>query len=118
MILRGAENVYPAQIEGVLCDHPAVAEAAVVGMPHPILGQDLAAFVVLRRGVEATGQALRQHCQGALSSFKVPRWVRVVPQLPRTANGKILRRALRERLAAGEPAVPMVGTWNCSEVEP
>jgi long-chain acyl-CoA synthetase len=117
MILRGAENVYPAETEDVLCDHPAVAEAAVVPMPHPVLGQDLAAFVVLRSGAEATGQALRQHCQAALSPFKVPRWVRIVPQLPRTANGKILRRALRERLAAGELAVPMVGTLDHSEVE-
>ncbi len=102
MILRGAENVYPAEVEGALCSHPTVAEAAVVGMPHAVLGQDLAAFVVLKPGCRGGGEVLRRHCQAALAPFKVPRWVRVVPALPRTPNGKVLRRALREQLAGSD----------------
>lgn len=103
MILRGAENVYPAEVENVLCGHPSVAEAAVVGIPHPVLGTDLVAYVCLKSQATVEAEALRKHCQDLLTSFKVPRWVWIVEQLPRTPNGKILRRALREQLSAQAP---------------
>lgn len=112
-ILRGAENVYPLEIEDVLCSHQAVLEAAVIGVADRILGSDLAAFVVLRpnRGIEA-GE-LKAHCRKYLARSKIPCHIRIVDKLPKTANGKILRRALRDPVGrrtsrALSPALPVL----------
>jgi fatty-acyl-CoA synthase len=96
LVISGGENVYPAEVESVLHDHPAVAEAAVVGVPDERWGEVCAAFVVLREGTTATGDELRAHCAERLARFKVPRSVAVVGELPRSALGKVLKDELRE----------------------
>jgi acyl-CoA synthetase (AMP-forming)/AMP-acid ligase II len=95
MILRSAENVYPVEIEHRLESHPEVVEAAVVGVPHPELGQEVKAVVVSAPGVTPEPDALRAHCAQTLAPFKVPSlWeVRSEP-LPRNAAGKVLKAVL------------------------
>jgi long-chain acyl-CoA synthetase len=93
-ILRGGYSVFPPEVEAVLLTHPAVAEAAVLGMPHPELGEDVAAFVSLRPGVSATPDELIAHCRDRLAAFKYPRRLTVLAALPRGATGKILKSQL------------------------
>jgi long-chain acyl-CoA synthetase len=93
-ILRGGYSVFPAEVEAVLVTHPAVAEAAVVGRAHPELGEEVIAFVALHPDAEATPDALIAHCRERLAAFKYPRQVVLVPALPRSATGKVLRSRL------------------------
>ena len=93
-ILRGGYSVFPAEVEAVLVTHPAVAEAAVLGAPHPELGEDVAAVVVLRAGATAAPDELIAHCRERLAAFKYPRRLTVVDALPRSATGKILKSRL------------------------
>jgi len=93
-ILRGGHSVFPPEVEAVLLTHPAVAEAAVLGMPHPELGEDVAAFVTLRPGVTAGPDELIAHCRDRLAAFKYPRRLTVLDVLPRAATGKILKSRL------------------------
>jgi len=95
MILRGGLNIYPREIEEVLYEHPAVAEAAVVGVPHPELGEEVAAYVVLAPGAHATEEELIAHVKSQVAPYKYPRSVVVMDGLPKTATGKILKRELR-----------------------
>jgi O-succinylbenzoic acid--CoA ligase len=95
MIVSGGENVVPAEVEGVLLRHPAVADVAVVGREDPEWQQAVTAIVVLAEGLEATPDELRRHCAEALAGFKVPKRVELASALPRTPSGKLLRRALR-----------------------
>ncbi|MFI9493942.1 MULTISPECIES: class I adenylate-forming enzyme family protein [Streptomyces] len=96
LIIRGGENVYPAEIETVLAQHPDVVECLVLGVPHPDLGQEVAAVVVLRPGSTATEESLREYAADALAYFKVPkRWRLTTDQLPRNATGKVIRHAVR-----------------------
>ena len=95
MIIRGGENIAPAEIEAVLVSHPAVEEAAVVGVPDDEWGQRVAAFVALRPGATATEDELGEFCRQRLASFKKPEVFRFVPELPKNPMGKILRRELR-----------------------
>ena len=105
MIVSGGENVYPAEVERVLLDHPAVAEAAVIGVPHSRWVETPLAFVVLRDGVEAGESDLIAHCRRYLAGFKKPSAVITVPKLPRNAGGKVLKRRLRESYARDVPAL-------------
>ncbi|MEV6207367.1 class I adenylate-forming enzyme family protein [Kitasatospora sp. NPDC051914] len=104
VVIRGGENVYCGEVEGVLLGHPGVADAAVVGVPHPLLGEEVAAVVVPRPGAEPDAEALRAHAAARLAAFKVPAHVvfRTEP-LPRNPTGKILKRALREEAGAALP---------------
>ena len=95
MIIVAGENIMPAQIEEALLAHPAVAEAAVIGVPDELRGEAPVAFVILREGAKASGADLRAACRERLAVHKVPREVRVCPELPRGPTGKILKRALR-----------------------
>jgi len=97
-ILRGGYSVFPPEVEAVLLTHPAVAEAAVLGMPHPELGEDVAAFVALRPGATANADELIAHCRDRLAAFKYPRRVTVLDALPRAATGKILKSRLMSLL--------------------
>jgi long-chain acyl-CoA synthetase len=92
MIIRGGHNVVPAEVEAALFAHPAVAEAAVAGVPHPVLGQDVAAWVVLREPV-LVGE-LRTFLLANLADYKVPRRISVVETLPRNESGKVLKSQL------------------------
>jgi fatty-acyl-CoA synthase len=97
MIVSGGENVYPIEVENTLTAHPAVAEASVVGVPDDEYGQRLDAFVVPRAGVATTADELRGHVRDNLASYKVPRTITLLDELPRNATGKIVRAELRSR---------------------
>jgi long-chain acyl-CoA synthetase len=100
-ILRGGYSIFPPEVESVLLGHPEVAEAAVVGLPHPELGEEIAAFVALCPGARVKGEELSAYCRERLAAFKYPRWVTLVAALPRSATGKVLKGELtRTRLPA------------------
>ena len=102
LIIRGGENVYPVEIENRLYEHPGVAEAAVVGVDHPTLGQEVKAYVVVKDGVATDPEELRQFCAAALAAFKVPRYVELVDALPHNAAGKVLKHLLGRPQAASD----------------
>jgi long-chain acyl-CoA synthetase len=93
-ILRGGYSVFPQEVEAVLLAHPAVAEAAVVGVPHDELGEEVAAFVALRDGGRVAPDELIAHCRRLLAAFKYPRAVTIMPELPKAATGKVLKKLL------------------------
>jgi fatty-acyl-CoA synthase len=103
--ISGGENVAPAEVEAALLAHPAVAQAAVVGVEDAHWGESGMAFVVVRPGMATDEHELLEHCASRLARFKVPAGVEMVPALPRTALNKVLRAKLREELAGREPAV-------------
>ena len=92
LIIRGGYNVYPREIEEVLHEHPAVAEVAVIGMPHPELGEEIGAAVTLKPGASATPAELRAFARDKVAAYKYPRRVWLVDALPKGPTGKILRR--------------------------
>lgn len=96
LVVSGGENVYPAEVEGVLLEHPDVIEAGVTGEPDDDLGARVVAWVVLRDGVPPDAAILAEHCSSRLAGFKRPRQFRFVRSLPRNAAGKLLRRRLPE----------------------
>ncbi|MFQ5700712.1 MAG: long-chain fatty acid--CoA ligase [Acidobacteriota bacterium] len=96
MILRGGYNVYPREVEEVLYDHPAVAEVAVVGVPHRSHGEEVKAVVVLRGAGHATAKELIEYCRKRLAAYKYPRIVEFRESLPKGPTGKVLKRLLRE----------------------
>ncbi len=96
MIITGGFNVYPREVEDVLYDHPAVREASVLGMPDDYKGERVKAFIVLREGVEASQAEILAFCRQHLLPYKVPVEIEFRQELPKTAIGKVLKRALRE----------------------
>ncbi len=102
MYISGGENVYPAEVESALVGHPAIVDAAVVGVPDQQWGEVGAAFVVLREGASATETEIVDHARGRLARYKTPKHVRVVPTIPRNASGKIRKDILRRTFAEGE----------------
>ena len=105
VVIRGGENVYAAEVEAALYEHPDVAEAAIVGLPDERLGEAVAAVVRLRDGGTVDAGGLRAHVAERLAAFKVPSVVHLTPDaLPRNAAGKVLKRELRDTLAA--PSTP------------
>ncbi len=96
LIIRGGVNVYPSEVEGVLAEHAAIAEAAVVGWPDPIMGEEVAAFVVLHSNAEP--RELLAYCRSRMQPDKQPREVFVIDAMPRNANGKLMKGALLSRL--------------------
>ncbi|MFC9284551.1 long-chain fatty acid--CoA ligase [Streptomyces collinus] len=94
LIIRGGYNVYPREIEEVLYEHPAVAEAAVIGIRHDTLGEEIAAVVALRPGARTDGEELRQFVRQRVAPYKYPREVRLVGALPKGPTGKILKREI------------------------
>ncbi|MEM1104842.1 MAG: class I adenylate-forming enzyme family protein [Pseudomonadota bacterium] len=98
MLIRGGENVYCIEVESALYDHPAIIDAAVVGIPHKILGEEVGAVVQVKDGMSVTADVLRAHVAEQLAAFKVPVEIQVMAEpLPRNANGKILKTELRGR---------------------
>jgi long-chain acyl-CoA synthetase len=92
LIIRGGYNIYPREIEEVLYEHPAVAEAAVIGLPHSSLGEEVGAAVALKPGAAATGEELRDYVKGQVAAYKYPRHVWIMDALPKGGTGKIQKR--------------------------
>jgi long-chain acyl-CoA synthetase len=96
VIISGGYNIYPAEVERVIGEHPAVAMVAVAGMQDGLKGQVPKAFIVLRAGAQCIGQEIIEHCRPQLASYKIPRAVSFCEDLPKTSTGKILRRVLTD----------------------
>jgi long-chain acyl-CoA synthetase len=105
LIIRGGQNIAPAEIEEAVSTHEAVLDCAVIGAPHELLGEIPVIFVVLRPGHMLSAAALGQHCRALLSSYKLPQAIYAVSEIPRTGSGKIMRFRLREQLGKLEPLV-------------
>ena len=104
VIIRGGNNIHPTDVEHAVSSHPAVREVSVLGVDHPVLGEDVVAFVVLVPGAVADADDLRDHTLGLLARYKVPRQWYFVDDLPRNATGKVVKDQLRERLPTAPPA--------------
>ena len=102
MILSGGYNIYSKEVEAALCSHEAVAQAAVVGVPDPVFGEAVAAFVVLRPGMQADADALTAWCLERIASYKKPKTYRFVSTLPENSTGKVLKRELRAQYLAAQ----------------
>jgi acyl-CoA synthetase (AMP-forming)/AMP-acid ligase II len=96
MIIRGGNNIYATDVEAVILEHAAVQEAAVVGVPHRVLGEDVGAFVVCKPGSSLSDDELLEFCAARLADYKRPRRLWFVAELPRNATGKVMKHKLRE----------------------
>jgi long-chain acyl-CoA synthetase len=107
MVIRGGENVASVEVEAALFEHPAVSDCAVIGVPHPVLGEEVGAAVVLRPGTTVTAEELTRFARERLASFMVPThfWFLSQP-LPRNPQGKVLKRELRTSLVGETPVIP------------
>ena len=103
VVIRGGENVYCAEVEAVLCEHPGVAEVAVVGLEEPVMGERVCAVVVPRPGCDMHLAGLRAFASGRLAAFKWPEALQLAGELPKTATGKVNKNTLRAQAAAAEP---------------
>ena len=99
VIITAGYNIYPAELEQVIASHPAVAMVAVAAIPDEAKGELAKAFVALKKGASLDAEELLAYCRSALASYKMPRQIEFVTELPTTSTGKVMRRALRE--AAG-----------------
>jgi long-chain acyl-CoA synthetase len=103
MILRAGENIYGAEVENAIYDHPAVHEAAVFGVPHERLGEEVGVAILPKDGATLDPQDLWKFLEGKIAPFKIPSHVVIMNELlPRNAAGKFLKRELQQRLAKGE----------------
>ncbi|MDO4550464.1 MAG: AMP-binding protein [Planctomycetia bacterium] len=101
IIIRAGMNIYPREIEEVLYGHPDVYEAAVIGIPHPLHGEDVIAYISLNPGCEEEEQEFLKYCRLRLAAYKCPRKINIIPQLPKGSTGKIIKRDLVKQ-AKGE----------------
>ena len=97
MIIRGGENIYPREIDEVLYQHPAVAAAATIGVPDPLYGEDVVAFVVLKDGKRTSEDELIKYCREHLADYKSPKTIRIVESIPKGPTGKLLKRELAKQ---------------------
>lgn len=100
MLIRGGENVYPAEIEAFLATHPDISQAQVFGLPDPKFGEEIAVWVILRPGAAMSEEALREWCRGKIAHYKVPRYVRFVAEMPMTVTGKPQKFVMRDKMMA------------------
>ncbi|HWF77156.1 MAG TPA: AMP-binding protein [Caulobacteraceae bacterium] len=100
MVIRGGENIYPREIEEFLYTHPKVADVTVVGVPDEKFGEELCAWVRLAAGESASEEEVRAFCRGQIAHYKIPRYVRFVPEFPMTVTGKVQKFIIRERMMA------------------
>ena len=101
MIISGAENIYPAEVESAVYGHPDVAEVAVIGVPDDVWGEAVKAIVVLKPGTTPDSESIIAFARSRIATFKSPKSIDFIEALPRNASGKILRRELREPYWAG-----------------
>jgi len=96
MVVSGGENVYPSEVENALFEHPAVADAAVIGIPSERWGEEVMAFLQLKPGATVAAEEIIDFCRERLAGYKIPRKIEVIEQIPRNASGKVLKKDLRE----------------------
>ncbi len=111
LIIRGGENIYPAEVEEFLHSHPAIAEVAVAGVPDVKYGESVAAWIVARTGMLLTAEEVRLFCRDQIAHFKIPQYVMIVDSLPRTVTGKIRKHVLRDQ------AISEWGLHEAAQVE-
>jgi long-chain acyl-CoA synthetase len=99
-ILRGGYSIFPQEVEAILLSHAAIAEAAVVGVPHADLGEEVAAFIALKPSAQICGEDVLAYCKERLAHYKYPRKIEILPELPRGLTGKILKSELLKRYTA------------------
>ncbi|MFZ4875012.1 AMP-binding protein [Janthinobacterium sp. Mn2066] len=99
MVIRGGENIYPREVEEFLYRHPKVLDVQCVGVPDARYGEELCACIILRPGMQATQEEVREFCQGQIAHYKIPRYVRFVDEFPMTVTGKIQKYLLRKQVA-------------------
>jgi fatty-acyl-CoA synthase len=97
MIIRGGENIYPREVEEFLYTHPAVSDVQVFGVPSERYGEEVAAWVKLKEGAQATAEEMAQFCQGQIATFKIPRFWKFVDSFPMTVTGKITKYIMRQQ---------------------
>ena len=97
LIIKGGINIVPGEVDEILLKHPAVKEGVTIGVPDPMFGEEVKSFVVLKDGMTATSEEIIAHCAGYLPKTKVPKFVEIVGDIPKTHSGKLLRKKLRER---------------------
>lgn len=100
MLIRGGENIYPAEVEEFLSAHPAIQQVQVFGLPDPKYGEEVAAWIILRPGAALTAETLRDWCKGRIAHYKVPRHIRFVTGMPLTATGKPQKFVMRDAMIA------------------
>lgn len=98
MIIRGGENVYPREVEEFLYTHPEIAEAQIFGVPDPKYGEQVAGWVQLRPGSELTTEGVREYCQGQITHFKIPKYLKIVDEFPMTVTGKMQKFVMRDEM--------------------
>jgi fatty-acyl-CoA synthase len=98
MIIRGGENIYPAEIEAFLMHHPKIAEAQVVGIPDAFMGEEVCALIRLKTGESSDEEEICQYCRDGISRHKVPKFYRFISAFPLTASGKVKKFELRDML--------------------
>jgi fatty-acyl-CoA synthase len=98
MIIRGGENIYPAEIESFLMRHSDIAEAQVVGLPDSFMGEEVAAVIRIKPGAVADEEAVRQYCRDGISRHKIPKYIRFMTSFPLTSSGKVKKFELKEQL--------------------
>src|ERR1700730_9498192 len=103
MIIRGGENIYPREIDEVLYQHAAIGAAATIGIPDPLYGEEVAAFVVLKDGFKVSEEELISYCAERLADYKCPKSIRFVKDIPKGPTGKLLKRELARKLKGGAP---------------
>ncbi|WP_417459016.1 AMP-binding protein [Kordiimonas sp.] len=96
MVIRGGENIYPAEVEGLLYKNPAIAEVAVFGVPDHKYGEELCAWIQLMPGADVSAQAIKDYCKGKIAHFKIPKYIKFVDDFPMTVTGKIQKFVMRE----------------------
>jgi fatty-acyl-CoA synthase len=96
-IIRGGENIYPRDVEDFLHTHPKIADAYVVGLPDPLLGETVLAWVQLKGGEQATVEEIREFCRGKIAYFKIPQFIRFVDSFPMTVTKKVQKYLIREQ---------------------
>lgn len=107
MIIRGGENIYPREIDEVLYTHTAVAAAATIGVPDPVYGEEVAAFIVLKEGAEVSAGEIMDFCRERLADYKCPKTVRFIAEIPKGPTGKLLKRELARQYTQGYKQRPL-----------
>jgi fatty-acyl-CoA synthase len=96
MVIRGGENIYPREIEEFLYTHPAVSDVQVIGVPDKKYGEEIMAWIKLKKGAAASAEEIKDFCKGRIAHFKVPRYIKFVDDFPMTVSGKIQKFKMRD----------------------